>query len=162
MAVDNQAITVPAGTTSLPLPVTIYGDWIDEVDDLERFYVELSSPVPGDIYVSPNLSGTVYTQDDDIAGFTVEPASLLINEAKSTTFTVSLDTDPEHLVIFDISQSLGANERLQILTDTVSVRPGHLPALPAGRPAWSGQRNCRSAGTVQGVCEPVHVRGPAV
>jgi hypothetical protein len=120
----TRPLVVPAGATSLPLGVTIYGDLVDEVDDLERFFVELTSPVPEDIAVSGGLSGTVYIQDDDFAGFEVEPASLVINEDEAAMFQLSLETVPEYLVKLDITPQAGANSRLQVLTETVTFSQG--------------------------------------
>ncbi|MFN2195072.1 MAG: Calx-beta domain-containing protein [Anaerolineales bacterium] len=111
---QNTTINVPAGTTSLPLGVTIIGDWVDEANDLERFFVTLSSPNTEAISVTQNTKASVYIQDDDFADFTIEPQSLIIKEGETKSFSLTLDTELETGVSFVITQSLDSDERMMV------------------------------------------------
>ena len=84
-AVSSTTITIPAGSTSVTVPVTILDDALDEAD--ETYFVNLSNPVNATIADGQGL-GTI-VDDEGAVSISIDDAS--VDEgAGSATFTVSL------------------------------------------------------------------------
>ena len=73
--------------------VTVSGENDDDGND-ESLTVSLAASSGDAGYNSKTASVSVSITDDDIAGVTVHPASLAVDEGGSATYTVVLDTEP--------------------------------------------------------------------
>jgi hypothetical protein len=86
---SNKTLTIPAGSTSISLPITICADSIDELQ--ENFTVTISSPSSSTAIVptigTPTGTGLI---DDDDAAPTITVNSASANEGSTITFTVTL------------------------------------------------------------------------
>jgi hypothetical protein len=97
LQVSGGNLNIPAGATEVPLSVTVLGDVIDEGVTPEHFTVQLASNLTQTVDVAENSNiADIYIQDDDTAGFTVQPTRLMTMEdgSISGTFWVSLVTEP--------------------------------------------------------------------
>jgi len=89
------------GVATLPITVTVQGDFIDEVD--ESFIISLTNPISATI-LDGTAIGTI--TDNDVAGITVSAISGNTTEGAGTaTFTIVLDTEPTADVTIGLSSS---------------------------------------------------------
>lgn len=114
--VEAKSETIPAGTLSWPLAVTVNGDGIDEDD--ETFSVHL---IPGTIGVSPNgvFDAATTIQDDDLPPvLTLGGVSKAEGNASTTfPFTATLSTVSARDVTFDWGTQDGTGSDKATLAD---------------------------------------------
>lgn len=96
-------VTIPAGTTTVDIIVTVIDNEIDESD--ETVIITLGSPT-GAILGTTSVH-TLTITDDDTAGVTVSPVSgHVTTEAGGTaTFTVRLTSEPTAAVVIALSST---------------------------------------------------------
>jgi hypothetical protein len=99
------ALTLPAGTTSLPLPVTVNGDVLDEID--ETYLVTLSAPVNATLADGQGL-GTI-VDDDAPPALSVSDCAVVEDDAGQVacSFTVSLSVASGQGVSVDFATADG-------------------------------------------------------
>ena len=98
IVMDETLIYAP-GDTAHTITVTVIDDMIDEPD--ETFHVTLSNPSNA----SMGRVGTGTIIDDDIAGLTIDPTTLTIDEGGTEMYTLTLDTQP----LGEVTIAIGSN-----------------------------------------------------
>ncbi len=128
-AQNGTVIQIPAGATSAPLPVVIFGDVIDEAD--ESFTVNLAGPTNATI---ADGSGTITILDDD-AGPSISISDVTEFEGTTPptpdtafTFTISLSAPSEQTVTVayttvDSTAVAGLSEDYDALSGTATFTP---------------------------------------
>jgi hypothetical protein len=122
VAIGLTTLTFNPGVTSLPVNVTVTGDFVDEVD--ETFSVNLSNAVNAPVADNSGL-GTI--TDDDTAGFTIVESGGNTTVTEGTpgttdTFTIVLTSQPLSAVVINIANPRPLEVTIQ------SVNP--IPFLP--------------------------------
>jgi uncharacterized protein DUF1566/Big-like domain-containing protein/List-Bact-rpt repeat protein len=116
---DTSEATVPA-TVIIPGGSSSANFTISAVDD---------SAIDGTQTATVSVSATQYTGDsatleitnDDIAGFTVHPTSLTIEEDSTGIFAVILDAEPDSDVVFNLTSSNTADATVNTATLTFTA-----------------------------------------
>ena len=123
----NTVVTIPAGATSVPVPVTIVGDSLDEFN--ETFTATLTSPVNATV---ADASATATIVDDD-AGPTISVSDESHVESDAGTanmrFTVSLSAPSGQTVVVNFATNngtarYGKTRDYRRKTGTVIFSPG--------------------------------------
>ena len=99
-AVGATVVTIPAGSISVSVPVTILEDALQE--PAETYFVNLTSPVNATIADGQGL-GTI--SDNDSAGFTVTESdgyTLVFEDGSTDSFDVVLTAQPSSNVVIDV------------------------------------------------------------
>ncbi len=132
-------ITIPNGTTTGQVTLTVANDFIDEGD--ETATLSISNPSAG-IVLGTSSSTSFTITDDDTASFTVNPISgLNTTEAGGTaTFEVSLNTQPT------------ADVTLNLASDNPAEGTANIPSLTFTAANW----NTPQTVTVTGVDDAVN------
>ncbi|MGH9084060.1 MAG: beta strand repeat-containing protein [Acidimicrobiales bacterium] len=128
-AQSGTVVDILAGATTAQVPVSVFGDLIDEAD--ETFTVNLAGPTNATI---SDGSGTATILDDDTGpSLTIDDVSALegTNPAADTTFgfTVTLSAVSQQTVTVEYSTTgstatAGATEDFEAATGTVTFTPG--------------------------------------
>ena len=82
------------------------GDDVD--DDGEALLLSFGSPLPSGVTAMIPNQATVHISDDDMAGVSVNPPMLRVEERATTSYTVVLDSQPTHDVTITINSPTGA------------------------------------------------------
>jgi ELWxxDGT repeat protein len=80
-------LTFPPGTTSLPVPVTVIGDNVDEGTS-ETFFLNLTNATNATL--PANTHGTVTITDDDLSRFAVGDVSVVEGNSGTATATLTV------------------------------------------------------------------------
>ena len=96
LLLDNASLTFTAQNWSIPQTVTVTAEHDnDAVDEPQVTITHSVSSTDDPTYDGLNVGSIVVTvTDDDIAGVTVHPTSVTIEEGDSAAYTVVLDTEP--------------------------------------------------------------------
>ena len=86
------SVTFNSGETEQSITFTATDDDVDDDGDLVK--LGFGSSLPDGVSAGSTNEATVNIRDDDIAGVTVNPTGLSIDEGGSATYTVVLDTEP--------------------------------------------------------------------
>ena len=96
VALASKVFTIPAGATSVQVPVTLKGDALDEPD--ETFNLVLSNPVGATLAKTTAVATIVDT--DDPPGFSVADATVIEgNGTKTVSAVVTLPGDAEDISV---------------------------------------------------------------
>ena len=118
-------VTFNSGETEHSFTFYAIGDDID--DDGEAIRLSFTSPLPPDVTGGTPSQSIVQIIDDDIAGVTVYPSLLRIEEQATSSYTLVLDSRPTHDVTVTISPPTGG----KIVTDkprlTFTSSDWHMP-----------------------------------
>lgn len=123
----NQTLSVPAGTTTLTVPVAIVGDDLNEAT--ESFTVALSNAVGGAGTGAVSIGtaqATVLIQDDDAITVTIADGSL-IESGGALAFPVSLDHSSQGTVTVEVATADGsaaAPADYSTVSGTLTFAPG--------------------------------------
>ena len=86
------SVTFNAGATAVDVTFTAASDSVD--DDGESVKLTFGNTLPTGVSAETTVSAVVSITDDDIAGVTVHPTGVTIEEGDSAAYTVVLDTEP--------------------------------------------------------------------
>ena len=86
------SVTFNAGDTEVDITFTATSDSVD--DDGESVKLTFGNTLPTGVSAETTVSAVVSITDDDIAGVTVHPTGVTIEEGDSAAYTVVLDTEP--------------------------------------------------------------------
>ena len=115
------SVTFQSGDTEMSFTFTAAQDDID--DDGESVKLTFGALPSGVSASSTSATTTVSITDDDRAGVTVEPTSLMVTEGDSSgsSYTVKLDTQPTSNVTIEISGHPGTD--VSVSTTTLAFTP---------------------------------------
>ncbi len=100
-----ESITFGPGEREHTFTFSASGDRID--DDGEALRLAFTSPLPEGVTVGTYGQTFVHIADDDVAGVTVQPAPLRVEERATTTYSIVLDSQPTHDVTITINSPSG-------------------------------------------------------
>ena len=128
VAISNQVFSIPAGQTSVTVPVTINGDTTFEPN--ETFFINLSSPV-GATLADSQGQGTIANDDSAPVIPTISISDATITEGNSgtslMTFTVSLSVasaSPTTVTVSTADSSASAGSDYTAISQLVSFAAG--------------------------------------
>ena len=101
-----ERIALGSGETDHTFVFTATDDYVD--DDGEGLLLSFGSPLPSGVNAGTPGQTTVRVTDDDMAGVTIVPSTLRVEERATTSYMVVLDSQPTHDVTITINSPTGA------------------------------------------------------
>ena len=113
------SVTFNAGATEVDVTFTAASDSVD--DDGESVKLTFGNTLPTGVSAETTVSAVVSITDDDIAGVTVHPTGVTIEEGDSAAYTVVLDTEPAGNVTVTVNASANTDVTASPATITFTV-----------------------------------------
>jgi hypothetical protein len=116
----GKTFTIPAGSTSFDVPVSIVGDGVFE--STESFFLEISNPSTGLAVVQGEARGTILNddvlvvdsktvryidEDGDLATMKISKGTLLINGVLNAAVATAANPNPQAMLVFSEANAVG-------------------------------------------------------